>query len=260
MDEREDRAAEFHIVLAGPPNAGKSSLFNALVRQFGSANATPALVSEAAGTTRDYLVAPLSLGGRRCDLVDTAGVRIDAHWDEERPSVDLASRRAADGERRAADLVLECVDAAAGDTGSRNPPSDANRGSARSQWLVLTKADLADPASLDELRRQWQPAAVTSSCTGQGLDELVREIASAAAERAETSGSAVAATAARCRESLIAASQCLASARRHASATAEEELVAAELRDALHEIGLVVGAVYTDDILDRIFSRFCIGK
>ncbi len=72
-------------------------------------------------------------------------------------------------------------------------------------------------------------------------------------------GEVVAGTAARCGESLRLAGECLGRARRVASA-GQEELAAAEMRVALEELGKVVGAVYTDDVLDRIFSRFCVGK
>ncbi len=67
-------------------------------------------------------------------------------------------------------------------------------------------------------------------------------------------------TAVRCRQSLILAAECLARARKLAGQGGGEELVAAEVRAALEELGKVAGAVYTEDVLDRIFSRFCIGK
>jgi tRNA modification GTPase len=103
------------------------------------------------------------------------------------------------------------------------------------------------------------PALETSSQTGQGVEALRNELRRQALAAADTHGDVVASTAARCRESLRLASQCLQQARSVASA-GQEELATAEICVALEELGKIVGAVYTDDILDRLFSRFCIGK
>jgi tRNA modification GTPase len=100
----------------------------------------------------------------------------------------------------------------------------------------------------------------TSSRTGAGINllrfALHQKIAVLDAGRSEV----VAGTAARCRESLIAAADSLRNARMLLHQNAGEEFVAGEIRLALEELGRVVGAVYTDDVLDRIFSRFCVGK
>jgi tRNA modification GTPase len=119
---------------------------------------------------------------------------------------------------------------------------------------VWTKVDLARPS--DAI-----PGAIaTSSVTGEGLDALRTAIRAALLDAAGTGGEVVAATAVRCRQSLARASRGLRNARKLARDEQSEELIAAEIRAALEELGTVVGAVYTDDILDRIFSRFCIGK
>jgi tRNA modification GTPase len=119
--------------------------------------------------------------------------------------------------------------------------------------VVLTKADL--PRSLD----LPVPHVAVSSATGAGLDALRRRIEETIAENYQETA-VVAGTAIRCRESLRLASESLARARQAAVAQIGEELVAAEIRTALDELGKVAGQVYTDDVLDRIFSRFCIGK
>jgi len=100
----------------------------------------------------------------------------------------------------------------------------------------------------------------TSAKTGEGLEELRSAIAAAVDAQQDDASSVVASTALRCRESLQSAAESLARACDATAAGHGEELVAAELRVALAELGAVVGTVYTDDILDRIFSRFCIGK
>ena len=119
--------------------------------------------------------------------------------------------------------------------------------------MVYTKADLAEHDHSVELA-----AVFTSSRTGSGLAELRRRIAAALSSRGSES-SGVASTAARCGDSLRRAQASLEQARQEAAGGAAE-LVSAEVRIALDALGEVVGAVYTEDLLDRIFSRFCIGK
>jgi tRNA modification GTPase len=249
MTHREDRPVEFRVALVGPPNAGKSSLFNALVRRYGRAGTSPALVSAQPGTTRDYLVARLDVGGCQFELVDTAGT-------QEAPdglsTLERAFDRAAREQGHAVDLQLECMDAAA--IAPLPTPADPNR------WPVITKADLMDRQTLKQFSQQVQAVGVTSAETGEGFELLLRRIAEAASQTPHARGTAVAATASRCRASLMAAAECLGRARQLSAGRHAEEIVAVEVREALDKIGQVVGTVYTDDILDRIFSQFCIGK
>jgi tRNA modification GTPase len=128
--------------------------------------------------------------------------------------------------------------------------------------VVLTKADLAPQRARSLALRPWNAdVVVTSSVTGQGLDRLCRVIAAhLSSATAGSRHSCVAATADRCRESLRLANTAVARAAEIAAAHSGDELVAADIRVALAELGKVVGAVYTDDLLDRIFSSFCIGK
>jgi tRNA modification GTPase len=120
--------------------------------------------------------------------------------------------------------------------------------------LVLTKTDQARRTDLS------REAVETSSRTGQGLDVLARAIVDRLAQASTGESPVVSATAARCDDSLRRACACLARADDLMESGGGEELVAAEVRAALDELGKVVGAVYTDDVLDRIFGRFCIGK
>jgi tRNA modification GTPase len=255
LDERGSSGELPRVVLVGPPNAGKSSLFNAL------AGGARALVSEIAGTTRDYLAVMIECEGLRCELVDTAGHderAVDGpdseHLSPKRKrgwaanpiaaqAQDLAQR-----ERRQAALLLECRDAR--DAGSLVLSADEQPPPA---LLVLTKADLLT------VPPEPNPQAVlTSSSLGLGLAELRRRIGQAlSSQPADSTG--VASTAARCADSLRRAHQSLQQAQAIAAAGAAE-LAAAEVRAALDALGEVVGAIYTEDLLDRIFSRFCIGK
>jgi tRNA modification GTPase len=233
LDLRAVAGRPFRAALVGRPNAGKSSLFNAL------AGAAAALVSPHPGTTRDYLVHTLDLGGVPVELIDTAGLRHHTDTIEEQAQA-LGREQAA-----AADLLLLCLEAGQrpGEAenailGREHPPAVG----------IATKCDLADPLA------GWH---ATSAVTGAGLGGLW----SLLAERARAHHRpALAPSLSRCRHHAAA---CLDHLRRaHAVVLHEEppELLALELRGALDELGEMTGVVYTDDLLDRIFSRFCIGK
>ena len=236
---RSQTESETRVALTGWPNVGKSSLFNALV------DGRPALVSEIAGTTRDYLAARMPIDNHEVVLIDTAGV------DSAEMGIAAAAQRMTDDQSNQAQLQLFCLDA-------MRPLNDWER-----QWLsqqdrslallVLTKCD--GPRATD-----LQLAAIeTSSHSGLGLADLKNAV-SKRLTKCAWGQSVVPSTAARCRASLQAAAKALETAHATASAQAGEELVAAEIRHALDQLGTVVGTVYTDDILDKIFSRFCIGK
>jgi tRNA modification GTPase len=234
LHSRDGDGALPRVVLVGPPNAGKSSLFNALTRD------GRAMIANEPGTTRDYLTARLELGGIACELIDTAG--IDA---ESSTPLEAAAQRQTSAARQQADVEIHC---AATETIS-STASNVTR-----CIRVRTKCDLAR-------HHAQEPGAIaTSTLTGTGLDELRQEIATALSSLNADPASGVRATALRCRGSLDEASQALERAKQIAAAQRGEELVAAELRVALHALGEVVGAIYTDDLLDRVFSRFCIGK
>lgn len=244
MASRSETTEQIRVVLLGQPNTGKSSLFNALAQKAG------ALVSKHPGTTRDYLTATLDLDGVKCQLIDTAGIRSELP-DEDAELEQAAQSKTLDQSRRA-DVEVLCLDAT-------RSPSDWEQAqlahaSREQRVIVTTKVDMAPLKDLAEV------GLATSSVTGEGIDAL-REALRDAVLTAGTAGShVVAGTAIRCRESLRLAAECLDRAGRIVESEAGEELVAAEIRVGLEEIGKVAGAVYTDDLLDRIFSRFCIGK
>jgi tRNA modification GTPase len=229
LDQRALGERPFRVVLVGPPNAGKSSLFNALTG--GSA-----LVSPEPGTTRDYLVRRLELEGVRLEVVDTAGRRGPSDAIEEQAQA-LGHEQA-----RMADLLLRCVDL------TRPAAREAADAGEAPTLDVFTKADLVPP-----------PADVlaTSAVTGAGLAALrSRLLERVRAHRRP----ALAPSLSRCRHHVAAALDHLRRAHHTALFQEPAELLALELRGALDQLGEMVGAVYTDDLLDRIFSRFCIGK
>ncbi len=238
---RSETSAEIRVVIVGLPNAGKSSLFNTLARD------ADALVSEHPGTTRDYLTAELDFDGVKCQLVDTAGMVTK----NTSGSIEEAARAASVQQSRLADVQIVCLDST--DSPGDRPADQFGVNGGVVRIVVLTKIDLPNGCDV--------PGAIlTSGVTGEGLDELRGAIRRTVLATVKSGAEVVVGTAARCRESLRMADASLNRARQIVASDGGEELVAAEIRVALDELGKVVGAVYTDDVLDRIFSRFCIGK
>lgn len=233
------------VVLVGAPNAGKSSLFNSLLERYGIYESTDAaIVSPLAGTTRDYLSATLEVSGMRFQLIDTAG------FEQSVNSVSIAghAQEMTSGQQRQAHCTIRCAEAT--DIDSTDQNSHANRDQA--ELRVLTKSDLMSKPLAMGL---FLPC---SSLTGAGIEELALAIV-AALDSSVTPGP-VASTASRCIDSLHQAQESIQASLVLVAAGGGDELIAAEIRTALNELGRVVGTVYTDDVLDRIFSQFCIGK
>ena len=225
LDDRGVSGRPVRVALVGAPNAGKSSLFNALT------GADAALVSEESGTTRDYLTRAVELGGIAVELTDTAG------WDAPADFVSDQAQRLGRGAAAAADLRVWCVPAGSPFVG------DPGRAVVR----AATKADLAHPTD----------GVPVSVVTAGGLEALRAELAERVTALVRPP---LAPSLSRCRGHVEAASGHLRAAHRHALEGDPPELLAAALRAALDQIGELAGAVYTPDLLDRIFSRFCIGK
>ena len=264
IDSRRTARSLPQVVLVGPPNVGKSTLFNAVVARFGERTklTSPALVSSQQGTTRDYLTAMVSVGGTVFELVDTAGVEISDSSNE--PTIGAAAQSHAAERRQRAELRAYCVDAISWNDTPRANNSDLNASDC--DLIVLTKSDLMPKSwsATSNILHDFKnlPAVlVTSTVTGEGLDVLGNSIQRHLAHEAISGRrSVINATAERCRESVRLAESALTQAYDVAEKHAGDELVAAELRVALAELGKVIGVVYTDDLLERIFKTFCIGK
>jgi len=246
------------VVIAGLPNAGKSTLFNAVV------GAEAALVSEEHGTTRDYLRAELDWQGVGIELVDTAG------WEQLREGIAGVAQQLRDDQLQRSDLVVWCT---AADHDNRQSAEDdrlfaAVKHSGRPVLRILTKCDFGNngrenddsDAHPAQQNAADAPFLSVSAFTGRGLAELQDAVVESLSAGPADAGGLVGTTAARCRGSLQSAADGMQRAREAANAQLGDDLVAAELRDVLNHLGEIVGTVYTDDILDRIFSKFCIGK
>ncbi|MBV8127328.1 MAG: tRNA modification GTPase [Planctomycetaceae bacterium] len=236
LTRRDRPAGNPRVVVSGPPNAGKSRLFNALLGH------DRAIVSPRAGTTRDYLTAACDVGGMIVELIDTAGL------DLPRDPIETQAQTHRADQAGQADLLLVCTSPDTLTARGELPHLDTP---ALSVW---TKCDLGRP---DPSRAA--AAILTSAATGEGLVELRAGIARLVRD-SNAEADLPASTGARCRDSLVGAKVALGSASQTLRDGGGEELVALDLRLALDELGKVVGAVVTDDILDRIFQRFCIGK
>lgn len=225
VESRDLTDRPFRAALVGPANAGKSSLFNAL-------SGANALVSPIPGTTRDYLLVRLEIDGTILELVDTAGLHLAAD------AVEATAQAMGRDVAAEAHLVLYCHES--GD--APDAPSYA-----AAAW-VATKCDLAQP------QRGW---LATSATTGAGLDELRSLLVGRARAHA---GRGLAPSLSRCRHHVAACLDRLRRAHKGVALDNPAEVVALELREALEQLGALTGDVHTDDLLDRIFSRFCIGK
>ncbi|KQP38488.1 tRNA modification GTPase MnmE [Methylobacterium sp. Leaf104] len=220
----------FTVVLAGPPNAGKSTLLNALSRR------EAAIVSPTPGTTRDVIEIRCDLGGLPVILVDTAGLR------------DAGDAIEAEGIRRTrmrmeqADLVV-LLEGPEGEAGVDMPPLDG------SVLRVRSKRDLVPAGAVPDTQ------IGISALTGSGLDRLMAAIEARAAE-AVGSGDALI-TRERHRLGLT---RCRAHLDRLLAGVALPELAAEDLRLAVRALGEVAGHVGVEEMLDRLFSGFCIGK
>lgn len=225
------------VAIAGPPNAGKSTLLNRLARR------EAAIVSPYAGTTRDVIEVHLDLDGYPVTLIDTAGLR-DTDDPVEQEGVRRARERA-----RTSDLVLWLVEAAA----DVAPPQGAD-GHAP-VWIVRNKIDLVDNGAGRVAAGPGEFAI--SAASGEGVAALVDALVVCARD---FFGSGEMALVSRARHRTLLRETVDALGRAEQAAGLGDELVAEELRIAIHSLGRLTGRVDVEDILDVIFREFCIGK
>ncbi|HEY1363206.1 MAG TPA: tRNA uridine-5-carboxymethylaminomethyl(34) synthesis GTPase MnmE [Xanthobacteraceae bacterium] len=237
------------VAIAGPPNAGKSTLFNRLARR------EAAIVSPLPGTTRDVLEVHLDLGGYPVTVLDTAGIRASDD-PVEREGVRRASAQAA-----SADLVLWLVDASASARlGAGEALSKAEIVGSAAVWVVINKTDLVTEADAKRIEYEFSRKSTVhllSAQTEAGVAELVTGLSRYAEEFFSPEPAFVARERQRAHldETLLA----LRGAQR-AATEGSEEIMAEQLRLACRALGKLLGRVDVEDVLDVIFRDFCIGK
>ncbi|HSB98546.1 MAG TPA: tRNA uridine-5-carboxymethylaminomethyl(34) synthesis GTPase MnmE [Burkholderiaceae bacterium] len=238
-----------HVVLAGQPNVGKSSLLNAL------AGAELAIVTPIPGTTRDKVAQTIQIEGVPVHVVDTAGLRSPQDGLDEVERIGIERSWAEIGR---ADAVLVLHDLTRLATPQYQRAQQAIDAQLRTltqapRLQVFNKCDVAAPVSVDE------GGIVLSALTGQGLDTLRRALLALAGWQAAPEGGFIART--RHVHALRHAAAHLDQARAHAQrGDAALELLAEELRTAHQGLAEITGAFTPDDLLGQIFGRFCIGK
>jgi tRNA modification GTPase len=231
------------VAIAGPPNAGKSTLLNRLAKR------EAAIVSPHPGTTRDVIEIHLDLGGYPVTLLDTAGIR------EGSGPVEQEGIRRAKARAQSADLVLWVTD---GSAIGQAANSSIDNGLISKTWKVTNKLDLA----VDKLGISNESGSAgsftLSALTGKGLDRLIDALTAHAADYFAVTESSIV-TRARHRRALEATAAALERALA-LGPSGREELIAEELRAAANTLGRLTGRIDVEDILDVIFREFCIGK
>jgi tRNA modification GTPase len=247
------------VVLAGEPNVGKSSLLNRLTGM------DRAICGPVSGTTRDVLTAPLELGeALECLLVDAAGLTCG----QDLGPVDARAQAAIRQALRDADLILHVVEPSGRSAGAA--PGEAFDGlGAPPRIVVLNKCDLLPADKQQRMAAELRQSTGRTVCpisatTGQGCDLLKREIGRALGDRPVDTQDASLALMAEHREALDQALEAIDRAVKLASAYDQElanaELVAAEMHNAAEALGVLIGCEDTEQLLGRVFSRFCVGK
>ena len=236
----------YKVVIAGRPNAGKSSLFNLLLKH------ERALVNPIPGTTRDYLSEWVDIDGVAVNLIDTAGLR------EQGGKVERMGQQRAREIMKLANLVIWVVDISTKD------------------WLTLLKRDrtklnhdriLLLGNKIDTVRQASRKSEVAAysllpiSCrTGAGIPAFEKRLSAIIRETVPDLTSGMVVTSARHKQKLAASLRAIQAAKRKLRSDESLDLVAFDLKQAANAIDEIIGRVYTEQILEQIFGKFCIGK
>jgi tRNA modification GTPase len=288
LEQRQRSEHPPRVALLGLPNAGKSSLVNAI------ANQNAAIVSDEAGTTRDFVRVRCTFPSGEIDLVDTAGIESSSEEGTRIPEIDRLAQRRSMMQREEAELVLYCIDSSLNhamrleqlrvallvlpgvdDSDALSTELAKKLGKQADQasvadnvWIVWTKVErervererLANVPQRLPAPFESMTSYATSSIERNLLQDLLDGLDRWLIHRDNELSAVAPMTATRCRESLRTALDALQAAYDAADQSTGDEIVASEIRLALEQLASVAGEVYTDDVLDSLFSRFCIGK
>ncbi len=234
------------VVLAGRPNAGKSSLFNALLKE------DRAIVTHVPGTTRDSLEEAIAIHGVLFRLTDTAGLR-DTDDPVEKQGV-LRSRAAL----HRADIIVVVRDCTQPSPDDGDIPAEFLPSSVQHFLSVWNKVDLCPSFSSDERRREGD--LILSAKTGEGLETFRQALYNLMIAGGQGEAESVQVTNIRHMEAIKGARACLSTARRSLQSGLSNEFVAFDVRGAALALAAITGEVTSEEVLESIFSRFCIGK
>ena len=231
--------------IAGTPNAGKSSLLNRLIKE------DRAIVTDVPGTTRDVLEEWISLKGVPVCLVDTAGIR------ETDDTVEKIGVTKAKAYMDKADVILVVIDRS-------RPLSDEDKAvleetKDKNAFVILNKTDLPAVVAAEDLKAYGHPVLSLSASSGEGLDKLKEQLLSQALSHADTAGSALL-TNTRHIELVRQSREALQRALDSIEAGMPVDCAVVDLREAWDLLGSITGDTVHDDMVEEIFSRFCLGK
>ena len=233
------------VVITGRPNVGKSSLLNRLLRE------DRAIVTEVPGTTRDIIEESIDLDGVTIHLVDTAGIR------ETNDMLEREGIRRSRSAQKDADLQIVVIDGTV--PLSEDDCRLIDQATGGKHVIVINKADLPMSVVLSDTR-SVSAALPLSAKTGEGIDALRAAIRAQLIESGADSTDGVVVTNVRHQAALVRARESLAQAEESVSDGMANELVAVDIRAAADALGEITGIITTDEILEQIFSTFCIGK
>ncbi len=239
------------VVIIGSPNVGKSSLLNSFLRE------ERAIVTPIPGTTRDVIEESVVWDGQFITLVDTAGMR------ETVDVVEQEGIRRTISAQQDADIILSVWDVS--ELNEEQACELAQVSDAAHEIVLLNKMDLIDEGACERLvsliRRQKTCAVLPISVrTGVGIESVRKAIKSHLAHDSLESDEGIVVTSVRHRSALERSAASLRQALSSAEAGSEPEFIAVDLREAANALGEITGAITTDEILERVFSEFCIGK
>ncbi|MBN1522856.1 MAG: tRNA uridine-5-carboxymethylaminomethyl(34) synthesis GTPase MnmE [Spirochaetales bacterium] len=232
------------MAIAGKTNAGKSTLFNLLVKEERS------IVSEYHGTTRDFIEEKIAIGGIPIRLYDTAGFRTGT--DKELHPVESEGIRRSENLISSADIILYLVDASEGMTPDDNLYLESHRDNPRI-IPVWNKTDIQKSSAPD--------CFISMSCeTQEGLHEIEKTVSTVLLGNTKDISETVMIDSQRQKEIIDAAFAAVAQAKKQLKAHASYDLIAFDIREAVNHLGMLTGEVTTSDILNTMFDNFCVGK
>jgi len=238
------------LVITGKPNVGKSSLLNALIME------ERAIVTEIPGTTRDALEVQLDIQGFLFRIIDTAGIK------ETDDKIEREGIRRAKKHLESADVILHVFDGSLPIENDDEVIMDQISKIGDAKIIrIINKNDLVQNIELKDIEQPDIPVVSISALQNRGIEILERELYNLALNFDENfSGNEVMVTNVRHWEILGRARESLKSALKEAESGVSSEFISLYLRDALDYLGQITGKVTSDDILNNIFSKFCIGK